>query len=367
ILTLLFSELFQIATASCRPHKHIMFLKTHKTGSSTVLNMLYRFGDERGLWFALPTSDHFGYPNYFSAHHVRGYQSDSQQHFDILANHMRFQKSEVEKVMPPDTFYFSIMGDPVTMAKSAFSYFKTISPAFSQAESFHAFVSKPWKYYNPYVQYSHFSRNMMWFDFGFDHNANYSESLAMKGESVIRKTFNMILLLEYFDESLVLLRHALCWPMEAIITFSMNMQQSGSNEEMLLTENQERRLRDWNALDWHLYKAFNHTFWEEVERFGVARMEQELVILRNLRAKQMQTCLLEDGKLVESNKISDADLKPFQTGVKKILGYQLKPDLDNATHKACLNMVRPEIPYRKLLEAKQSLSAPPSLEKNSKM
>ena len=33
---------------SCRPHSHVMFLKTHKTASSTVLNMLYRFGDEAG-------------------------------------------------------------------------------------------------------------------------------------------------------------------------------------------------------------------------------------------------------------------------------------------------------------------------------
>ncbi|KAL4593211.1 galactose-3-O-sulfotransferase 2-like, partial [Arapaima gigas] len=186
--------------------------------------MLYRFGDERGLYFALPNVDQFGYPAFFYAGRVRGYKSGSnQQQFDILTNHMRFQLSEVQKVMPPDTFYFSILRDPFSLAKSSYAYFKDLCPAFSQASSFEEFTTHPWKYYNPDLRYSHLSRNAMSFDFGFNNNANYSESLAMEVESKIRKSFNMIMLVEYFDESLVLLRHALCWPMDAIVTFSLNV------------------------------------------------------------------------------------------------------------------------------------------------
>lgn len=80
---------------SCQPHTHIMFLKTHKTASSTVLNLLYRFGEERGLKFALPVGYQFGYPLPFIAQRVKGYRGPRVAEFDIMGNHMRFNKPEV--------------------------------------------------------------------------------------------------------------------------------------------------------------------------------------------------------------------------------------------------------------------------------
>lgn len=82
---------------SCRPQKHIMFLKTHKTASSTVLNMLYRFGEEQGLRFALPMGYQFGYPLPFIAQRVKGYRGPHVVEFDVMGNHMRFYKPEVWK------------------------------------------------------------------------------------------------------------------------------------------------------------------------------------------------------------------------------------------------------------------------------
>ena len=80
---------------SCQPHTHIMFLKTHKTASSTVLNMLYRFGEERNLRFALPLGYQLGYPLPFNAHRVKGYRGPRAVEFHIMGNHMRFNKPEV--------------------------------------------------------------------------------------------------------------------------------------------------------------------------------------------------------------------------------------------------------------------------------
>lgn len=80
---------------SCQPHNHIMFLKTHKTASSTVLNMLYRFGEEHDLRFALPLGYQLGYPLPFNAHRVKGYQGPNAVEFHIMGNHMRFYKQEV--------------------------------------------------------------------------------------------------------------------------------------------------------------------------------------------------------------------------------------------------------------------------------
>ncbi|KAF3697457.1 Galactose-3-O-sulfotransferase 4 [Channa argus] len=375
----------------CQPHNHIMFLKTHKTASSTVLNMLYRFGEERNLHFALPLGYQLGYPLPFNAHRVKGYRGPRVTEFHIMGNHMRFNKLEVEKVMPADTFYFSIVRNPVAMAESSFAYFKEVAPAFRKTKGLGEFADDPHKYYDPRLRNNHYARNLLWFDFGMDHNANFSIALAQRGEAMIRRAFKLILVSEYFDQSMILLRHALCWPLDAVVSFSLNARQqkpsssggmSGSwvgkaaaaagvsvrvghaqvktAPNLSLTEEQRERLRQWNALDWYLYKAFNRTFWEEIDRFGHAQMEQELALLRMRREDLARVCLRDGGKPVEAHRIRDKNIRPFQSGLVKILGYELQPGLDNTTRAACLRLIRPEIQYKDLLDAKQFPRALPA-------
>uniref|UniRef100_A0A668RPT9 Galactose-3-O-sulfotransferase 4 n=1 Tax=Oreochromis aureus TaxID=47969 RepID=A0A668RPT9_OREAU len=312
--------------------KIVIILKTHKTASSTVLNMLYRFGEERNLRFALPLGYQLRYPLPFNAHRVKGYRGPRATEFHIMGNHMRFNKPEVEKVMPADTFYFSIIRDPVALAESSFAYYKEVAPAFQKAKGLGDFVDDPNKYYDPRLCNNHYARNLLWFDFGMDNNANFSVELAQHGEAMIRQTFRLILVSEYFDESMILLRHALYWPLDAVVSFSLNAAaKSGSNSVMSgswvgkaamlpnlsLTDRQREKLRQWNALDWYLYKTFNRTLWEDIDKFGRAQMEQE-----------------DGGKPVEAYRIRDKNIRPFQSGVVKILGYELQPGLDNATRTA---------------------------------
>ncbi|KAM7377720.1 hypothetical protein PAMA_014160 [Pampus argenteus] len=369
---------------SCQPHTHIMFLKTHKTASSTVLNMLYRFGEERNLRFALPLGYQLGYPLPFNAHRVKGYRGPRAIEFHIMGNHMRFNKPEVEKVMPADTFYFSIIRDPVALAESSFAYYKEVAPAFRKAKGLGDFADDPRKYYDPRLRNNHYARNLLWFDFGLDHNANFSVTLAQRGEAMIYQAFKLILVSEYFDQSMILLRHALCWPLDAVVSFSLNARQqrpssiagmtgswmgkaaavagvgvrAGRSQaktppNLSLTEEQREKLRQWNALDWYLYKAFNRTFWKEIDRFGHAQMEQEVALLRMRRDDLARVCLRDGGKPVEAHRIRDKNIRPFQSGLVKILGYELQPGLDNTTRTACLRMIRPEIQYKDVLDVKQ--------------
>lgn len=83
--------------ATCQPKSHIVFLKTHKTASSTILNILYRYGESRNMTFALPLNKHsqLFYPYYFAPYFVEGFSSRSVREFHIMCNHMRFNKAEV--------------------------------------------------------------------------------------------------------------------------------------------------------------------------------------------------------------------------------------------------------------------------------
>lgn len=128
---------------------------------------------------------------------------------------------------------------------------------------------------------------------------------------------------------------------------------------LALTDDQRLKLREWNALDWHLYQAFNRSFWNEVDRFGRTRMDQEVALLRTRRDVLARACLRDGGRPVEASRIRDKTIRPFQSGLVKILGYELQPGLDNATHQSCLRMIRPEIQYKDLLDARQFPRAAP--------
>ena len=50
-------------------------MKTHKTASSTLLNILFRFGQKHGLKFAFPNGrNDFDYPAFFARSLVQDYR-----------------------------------------------------------------------------------------------------------------------------------------------------------------------------------------------------------------------------------------------------------------------------------------------------
>ena len=49
-------ENVEIMEKSCTPTKKLIFSKTHKTGGTTVQNIIFRFGEKNRLMFVLPKS-----------------------------------------------------------------------------------------------------------------------------------------------------------------------------------------------------------------------------------------------------------------------------------------------------------------------
>lgn len=82
---------------TCKPKTDIVFLKVHKSASSTVMNILFRFGETHNLTFAFPRGGGFQlfYPYHFLARFVHGFSPRSPRRFNILCHHMRFLQPEV--------------------------------------------------------------------------------------------------------------------------------------------------------------------------------------------------------------------------------------------------------------------------------
>ncbi|XP_015810467.3 galactose-3-O-sulfotransferase 2 [Nothobranchius furzeri] len=341
---------------TCVPKSHIVFLKTHKTASSSILNILYRYGESRNLTFALPRNKHsqMFYPTFFASRFVEGFNSRCGRDFHIMCNHMRFRKSEVSKVMLQETFYFSILRHPVAMMESIFAYYNTIA-AFSKTRRLEDFLDSCWEDYKSSVRNNHYAHNVLAFDFGFDNNvadgAEHLNERAAEAVAAIERDFHLVLISDYFDESMILLKHALCWSLEDVVSFRLNSR-SEQTRHKVSAETAEK-IKRWNALDWRIYLHFNATFWHQVGSLvGQEQMKREVSQLRELRAKLANTCL-KDGGPVNPSKIKDPGLKPFQYGAAVIQGYNLNPHLDRDTRTKCLRLITPELQYTRLLYTKQ--------------
>ncbi|KAI5625428.1 galactose-3-O-sulfotransferase 2-like isoform X1 [Silurus asotus] len=346
----------RIRNGTCQPKSHIVFLKTHKTASSTILNILYRYGDTHNLTFALPVNMHsqLFYPHYFMPHFVEGVRTHQVTEFHIMCNHMRFRGPEVRKVMPKDTFYFSIMRNPVSMMESLFTYYKSI-PAFHGFGTLEDFLLDNGRSYNGTLRNNHYARNILSFDFGFNNSAVSSAAeLDERGLAIIaaiESEFHLVLISEYFDESMVLLRHALCWTLEDVLSFRLNSRNEKSRKS--LSAEMIEKVMQWSSLDWRLYQHFNSSFWKRIDTsLGRAKLQQEVELLRARRVVLEETCLL-GGKAVDPGEVHDLSLKPFQYGQAIIQGYNIRPGLDNDTHRLCQRLVTPELQYTRALYGKQ--------------
>uniref|UniRef100_A0A8C5T383 Galactose-3-O-sulfotransferase 2 n=1 Tax=Malurus cyaneus samueli TaxID=2593467 RepID=A0A8C5T383_9PASS len=310
----------------CKPKTDIVFLKVHKSASSTVMNILFRFGEMHNLTFAFPVGGGFQlyYPHHFLAKFVQGFSPQSPRRFNILCHHMRFLQPEVQKVVPRSAVYFSILRNPVQLMESSFVYYKGAS-AFSRVRSLAEFLSQPYRYYSPTSGDRHYARNLMTFDFGFNPDGDSSPERVQLMLNAIEASFDFVLISEYFDESMVLLKEMLCWDLDSVVSFPLNSRDSSTKSP--LPDDVVEKLKAWNRLDWEIYTHFNRTFWERIERrIGRERLRREVAALRARQAELARTCLQGTGSVAPKD-IKDSSLRPLQHGGARILGYNLKQGL----------------------------------------
>ncbi|KFQ55194.1 Galactose-3-O-sulfotransferase 2, partial [Nestor notabilis] len=334
------------------PKTDIVFLKVHKSASSTVMNILFRFGEMHNLTFAFPTGggNQLFYPRHFLAGFVQGFSPWSPQRFNILCHHMRFLQPEVQKVVSSSAVYFSILRNPVQLMESSFVYYKSTS-AFSRAHSLEEFFRQPYHFYNPTNSDSHYAKNLMTFDFGFNPDGEVSAERVQLMLKAIEASFDLLLISEYFDESMVLLKEMLCWDLDSVVSFPLNIRDSSTKSP--LSDTIVEKIKDWNRLDWEIYIYFNRTFWERIDRdIGRERMQQEVKALQERQAELARTCLQGTGSVAPKD-IKDSSLQPLQHGNAKILGYNLKQGLDKNMEHTCRRLVTPELQYSSILFKKQ--------------
>lgn len=283
------------------PHNDIFFLKTHKAGSTTVQNVLLRYGERNNATFALPkqSAAHvFNYNVKFSNSMVRPSPTGE---YNILCNHLHFYEPGVRQVMPKNTKFIAIVRHPIDLFESIMSYYSDDVRAFQRVPGndietrMKNFLDDPHKYYGyDSSHYERFARNAMMWDFGFDNDVEDDKQID-QWIQYLENTFDLVLITDYFDESMVLLKEELCWSTDDISYLKSNSRQR--NKESVrewLGSDYSNKLLSWNKADWKLYQHFNQTFTRKVEEFGVDRMEREVEKLQAANEKIREQCLSGD-------------------------------------------------------------------------
>ncbi|XP_070579525.1 galactosylceramide sulfotransferase-like [Ptychodera flava] len=273
---------------ACNSTKHIVFIKTHKTASSTTNSIIQRFGFTHGLTFALPKDNHiFSTTELFSRKMLltQNPRPGRGRSFDIIASHLRYNRRELEQVVANGT-YITILRDPVHRFESTFGYYDyakklKISGVKNPIETF---MKTPDVYRQKLMQgfMKDEIRNGMLFSLGFHHRFDDNKEVINETVAKLDNELDLVLISDYYEESLVLMKNVLCWGLDDILHISKGIR--SKSRRYKLKQSTVDKIREWNHADVLLFEHFNETFWRKVNGFG-KRFDDDL---REFRLRQEQ-------------------------------------------------------------------------------
>nr|XP_006813901.1 PREDICTED: galactosylceramide sulfotransferase-like [Saccoglossus kowalevskii] len=192
--------------STCQLAENIVFIKTHKTGSTSLQCILCRYGYANNLSFVFSTLNRGN--GHIRKIHINesvilpplGGAVNSSFKYNILTSHVSYKRETINSFMEDNPIYVTILREPATHVESHMNFFKHRKQVMASMQSFIK---------NPRISINATGRNIQLREFGLSFQSTLNESIV--NETIIRldKEFDLVLILEYFDESLILLKNLL--------------------------------------------------------------------------------------------------------------------------------------------------------------
>ena len=122
------------------------------------------------------------------------------------------------------------------------------------------------------------------------------------------KHFDLVMISERMDESMVLVADALCLPLEDIISLKNNARKKDKIQKM--TEDDKAVVARYQRLDQALYEYFNERLDEKIRSYGELRMASDVARLRVLNQQLYEHCVVKDTSSSNDVKL-DKDMRPY--------------------------------------------------------
>ncbi|XP_062598635.1 galactose-3-O-sulfotransferase 4-like [Saccostrea cucullata] len=262
------------------PSQHIAFLKVHKTGSTTAQGIFLRYGLKRNLTFVVANNKSW-FPNIISLEEsvIPGYNivpPPKGKRYEILCFHVVYNRSAFEGIMPNDTKYIGIVREPFLQLKSTIRYFN-YGGQNKHAQFLRNFLQNSTstgrkENNNPATS---FLNNRMAFEFNFPRHLfdSFTSHEVKQYLEILDKEFDLVIINEYMDESVVLLRRILNWNVQDVLFVNLNVNQ-GSSDLNKVGLKEIRLYRQYAALDYELYHFFLKRLWKQINSYGHDILEE---------------------------------------------------------------------------------------------
>ena len=178
---------------------------------------------------------------------------------------------------PKNVKFISLLRHPITNFESVYNY-HGCSQTFQRYENrsssvtLHEFFEAPMRYLRKALEnkdeVAPLLHNGMLFDLGrnFYNETHYNDSLIHQKIRELEKEIDLFLIMEYFDESLVLMKRLFCWTFEDILYIKHN--QRHKHRTYSMDAELKRNITNWNRADMLLYLHFNNTLWRKISEEG---------------------------------------------------------------------------------------------------
>ena len=271
--------------------RNVVFIKNHKCGSDTATNVFHRFGLDRNLSFmlAVPGRMTLNWPYVIRSGTYRA--SKALGGFNILCEHAIYNDRIMSTLMPSNSEYTTILREPFSRLKSAFNFFHinwradilTEEPFLDYLRDIRRYEIHLRSPSCPMCKKSCMGpgwtagQNGMSLDLGFDNGFHMDVVDQTDNATYIREwlqhlqsRFSLVMIMEHYEESLVLLRRLMCWRIQDILYLVRNVGhykhkriQEDATDPLLIDN-----FRRFNQVDIVLYDFFNKTLWRRIDLEG---------------------------------------------------------------------------------------------------
>ena len=290
-------ELAAVNASSCQPINHIYFLRTHKTASSTTGTILLNYGVNKKQRIILdPDLADKEWPALLKLNELSTkVKSDTAK---IFVTHIRFNKETINSVFPKTKAkYITILRNPVDHFKSAWLFYNIgkLTGIPHANDNINTFLKSPNALQEikkklskttqrMYERFNHLSNSNL-FDMGFEQENFQNMTLVKNYIDKMDKEFDLVMITDYFDESLILLKRLLCWEFEDIVYIKLK----AKKRKIEFEEEVKKNILTWNHADTILFDHFNKTFWRKVVQVGPTFYE-ELKTFRRINRRSQTLC-----------------------------------------------------------------------------
>ena len=183
------------------------------------------------------------------------------QRYNVLFNHMVYNRTALDNVMPSDTFYFAIMRQPQKMFLSAvYSFGFVKNPAVNNSENkeLAGYISSKERTFNYF--------NTISFDTGLNFSHLTNMTAVQQHIQKLERELDLVMIMEHFHESLVLLKRRTSLDLRDIVFLKTNARKNLNIHR--ITDRIVAELRDRQMTDHVVYDHFYTKFWTEVHKEG---------------------------------------------------------------------------------------------------